>query len=58
MQEDSTFADFPKYLQKVIDNRIYRKRGTKCYSDVAKSLNSCTKEASENNKTIVDLKDI
>ena len=57
-QEDSEFADFPKNLQNATDNRQYRKRGTTRYSDVAKSVDSSTKQAPENSKTIVDLKNI
>ena len=57
-QEDSKFADFPKNLQNTTDNTQYRKRGTKRYSDVVKSIDSSTKEAPENSKTIVDLKNI
>ena len=58
MQEDSKFADFPKNLQNVTNNRQYRKRGTKLYSDVVKSVDSSTEQAKENSNTIVDLKNI
>ena len=58
MQEDSKFADFPKNLQNVTDNRQYRKRGTKLYSDVVKSVDSSTEQAKENSNTIVDLKNV
>ena len=58
MQEDSKFADFAKNLQNVTHNKHYRKTGTKRYCDIVKSVDSSTKEAPENSKTIVDLKNI
>ena len=48
IQEDSKFADFPKNLRNVTEDRLYRKRGTKRYSDVVKSVDSSTEEAPEN----------
>ena len=47
-----------KNLQNVTDNRQYRKKQNKLYSDVAKSVDSSTEEAPECGKTIIDLKNI
>ena len=58
MGENSKFVDFGKNLQNVADNRQYRKRKTKLYSDFVKSVDSSTGEAPDSGKTIVDLKNI
>ena len=52
MQEDSKFVDFAKNLKNVTDDRQYRKRKTRLYSDVVKSVDSSTKEASERSKML------
>ena len=52
MQEDSKFVDFAKNLKNVTDDRQYRKRKTRLYSDVVKSIDSSTKEASESSKML------
>ena len=52
MQEDSKFVDFSKNLKNVTDDRQYRKRKTRLYSDVVKSIDSSTKEASESSKML------
>ena len=52
MQEDSKFVDFAKNLKNVTDDRQYRKRKTRLYSDVVKSVDSSTKEASESSKML------
>ena len=52
MQEDSKFVDFAKNLKNVTDDRQYRKRKTRLYSDVVKSVVSSTKEASESSKML------
>ena len=52
MQEDSKFVDFSKNLKNVTDDRQYRKRKTRLYSDVVKSVDSSTKEASESSKML------
>ena len=52
MQEDSRFVDFAKNLKNVTDDRQYRKRKTRLYSDVVKSVDSSTKEASESSKML------
>ena len=52
MQEDSKFVDFAKNLKKVTNDRQYRKRKTRLYSDVVKSVDSSTKEASESSKML------
>ena len=58
MQENSKLADFTKTPQNITDNRQYRKRKTKLYSDVVKSVDSSTEEAPGSGKTIIDLKNI
>ena len=58
MQENSKLADFTKTPQNITDNRQYRKRKTKLYSDVVKSVDSSTEEAPESRKTIIDLENI
>ena len=52
MQEDSKFVDFAKNLKNVTNDRQYRKRKTRLYSDVVKSVDSSTKEASESSKML------
>ena len=52
MQEDSKFVDFAKNLKNVTDDRQYRKRKTRLYSDVVKSVDSSTKGASESSKML------
>ena len=52
MQEDSKFVDFAKNLKNVTNDRQYRKRKTRLYSDVVKSVDSSTKEASERSKML------
>ena len=52
IQEDSKFVDFSKNLKNVTDDRQYRKRKTRLYSDVVKSVDSSTKEASESSKML------
>ena len=52
MQEDSRFVDFAKNLKNVTDDRQHRKRKTRLYSDVVKSVDSSTKEASESSKML------
>ena len=52
MQEDSKFVDFAKNLKNVTDDRQYMKRKTRLYSDVVKSVDSSTKEASESSKML------
>ena len=52
MQEDSKFVDCAKNLKKVTNDRQYRKRKTRLYSDVVKSVDSSTKEASESSKML------
>ena len=52
MQEDSKFVDFAKNLKNVTDDRQYRKRKTRLYSDVVKSVVSSAKEASESSKML------
>ena len=47
MQESKKFVGFTENLQNVADNRQYRKRKTKLYSDVVKSVDSSTEEAPE-----------
>ena len=58
MQESKKFVGFAENLQNVADNRQYRKRKTKLYSDVVKSVDSSTEEAPESRKTIIDLENI
>ena len=56
VQEHSKFVG--KNLQNVTDNRHYRKKQNKLYSDVVKSTDLSIEEAPESGNTIIDLKNI
>ena len=58
VHEKSKIVDFDKNIQNIKDNRQYRKKKNKLYSDIVKSVVSSTDEATESENTVADLKNI
>ena len=58
VHEKSKIVDFDKNLQNIKDNRQYRKKTNKLYSDIVKSVVLSIEEAPESGNTVVDLKNI